>query len=73
MSRVDYRRKALLARIHTTIDTFYMQQEVDWNYDIRNILDRILQLGMEELEFGEGKRIDRDFLGEHAEAVAASI
>ncbi len=61
-SRVDYRRKALLARIHTTIDTFYMRQEIDWSYDVRKILDRILELAMEELEFGEGKRIDRGLI-----------
>ena len=62
MSRVDFRRKALLARIHTTIDNFYLQQEIDWDYDIRKILDRILELAMEELEFGEGRRIDRGLI-----------
>ena len=62
MSRLDYRRKALLARIHTTIDTFYLRQEIDWNYDIRKILDHILELAVEELEFGEGKRIDRGII-----------
>ena len=62
MSRLDYRRKALLARIHTTIDTFYMRQEIDWDYDIRKILDHILELTVQELEFGEGKRIDRGLI-----------
>ena len=46
MSRLDYRRKALLARIHKTIDTFYLRQQIDWDYDIRRILDRILELGI---------------------------
>ncbi|MFQ5654596.1 MAG: sigma 54-interacting transcriptional regulator [Planctomycetota bacterium] len=59
MTRFDFRRKAVLARIHNTLDRFYMRQEIDWDYDIRKILDRILELGMKELEFGEGKAIDR--------------
>ncbi len=62
MSRLDFRRAALLARIHNTIDGFYLRQEIDWNYDIRKILDHILGLAMTELEFGEGKRIDRGII-----------
>ncbi|MGA1203528.1 MAG: sigma 54-interacting transcriptional regulator [Planctomycetota bacterium] len=58
MARLDYRRRAVLARIHQTLDEFYLRQEVDWDYDIRRILDRILEIAMSELEFGEGRSID---------------
>ena len=62
MKRFDYRRKAVLARIHHTLDNFYLRQEIDWDYDVRMILDRILELAMEELEFGEGKMVDRGLI-----------
>ena len=58
MAKMDYRRRAVLTRIHKTLDEFYLRQEVDWNYDIRRILDQILKIAMEELEFGEGRSID---------------
>ncbi len=58
MAKLDYRRRAVLSRIHKTLDEFYLRQEVDWNYDIRKILDAILKSAMEELEFGEGRSID---------------
>ncbi len=58
MGKLDYRRRAVLARIHQTLDEFYLRQEVDWNYDIRRILDAILETAMEELEFGEGRMVD---------------
>jgi len=57
-SQLDYRRRAVLARIHQTLDEFYLRQEVDWNYDIRRILDAILEIAIEELQFGEGRTID---------------
>lgn len=62
MSRVDYRRKAVLARIGETLDRFYMGQEIDWDYDIRMIIDQILDLALQELEFGQGKAIDRGLI-----------
>ncbi|MEE8142298.1 MAG: GAF domain-containing protein, partial [Planctomycetota bacterium] len=62
MSRLQYRRNALLARIHTTLDNFYMRQEIDWDYDTRKLLDQILGLAMKDLEFGEGKPIDRGLI-----------
>jgi len=57
-TKLDYRRRAVLARIHQTLDEFYLRQEVDWNYDIRRILDAILEIAIEELQFGEGRTID---------------
>ena len=62
MKRFDYRRKAVLARIHNTLDNFYLRQEIDWDYDVRRILDRILELAMQELEFGEGMKVDRGLI-----------
>ncbi|MEM7166735.1 MAG: sigma-54-dependent Fis family transcriptional regulator [Planctomycetota bacterium] len=62
MSRVDYRRKAVLGRIGTTLDQFYMKQEIDWDYDVRTIIDQILELALTELEFGEGKPVDRGLI-----------
>jgi transcriptional regulator with GAF, ATPase, and Fis domain len=59
MNRVNYRRQAVLARIHTTLDTFYMEQEIDWDYDVRRLLDRILEIALKELEFGEGRNTER--------------
>ena len=58
MAKIDYRRRAVLARIHKTLDEFYLRQEVDWTYDIRIMLDAILENAMEELEFGEGRSIE---------------
>ncbi len=61
--RGDYRRKAALARIHTTLDSFYLRQEIDWDYDIRRLLDHILEIALRELQFGEkGRRIDRGLI-----------
>ncbi|MEM7261672.1 MAG: GAF domain-containing protein, partial [Planctomycetota bacterium] len=61
--RGDYRRKAALARIHTTLDSFYLRQEIDWDYDIRKLLDHILEIALNELEFGEkGRKIDRGLI-----------
>lgn len=62
MSRVDYRRKAVLGRIGATLDQFYMKQEIDWDYDVRTIIDQILELALTELEFGEGKPVDRGLI-----------
>ena len=71
MKQMDYRRRAVLARIHQTLDRLYLRQEVDWDYDIRRILDEILQLAMSELEFGQGSTIDRALILTRSDAGAA--
>lgn len=53
-------RKVALARIHNILDEFYMRQEIDWDYDVRKLLDQILAIALKHLEFGEdGRKIDR--------------
>ncbi len=56
---VSYRRRAILNRIHGALDAFYLLQKIDWEYDVRTTLDKILSLALEELEFEGGKRIER--------------
>jgi len=57
--QVSYRRRAILNRIHGALDAFYLLQKIDWEYDIRTTLDKILALALEEIEFEGGKRIER--------------
>ncbi|MEM7231642.1 MAG: sigma 54-interacting transcriptional regulator [Planctomycetota bacterium] len=59
MSQTLYRRKAILSRIHKALDAFYMLQKIDWEYDIRSTLERILALALEEIDFEGGKRVER--------------
>src|SRR6185436_2219741 len=59
---VSYRRKAILNRIHSALDAFYLLQKIDWDYDGRTTLNKILALALEELEFEGGKRIERALL-----------
>ncbi len=42
MSQSTYRRRAILSRVHKALDAFYMLQKIDWEYDLRSTLDRIL-------------------------------
>ena len=57
MEKLDYRVRAVLARVRSTLDRFSLRLEVDWNYDVRKVLEEILALAVGELEFG------KDFLG----------
>ena len=59
MSQVVYRRKAILSRIRKALDEFYLLQKVDREYDIRATLEKILALALHEVEFEEGKQIER--------------
>ncbi len=59
---VGFRRRAILNRIHSALDAFYLLQKIDWEYDGRTTLDKILALALEELEFEGGKRIERALL-----------
>jgi Nif-specific regulatory protein len=59
MSKVAYRRKAILTRVHKALDAFYLLQKIDWEYDIRATLERIIGLALEEIEFEGGKAIER--------------
>ncbi len=61
-SPVGFRRRAILNRIHSALDAFYLLQRIDWEYDGRTTLDKILALALEELEFEGGKRIERALL-----------
>jgi transcriptional regulator with GAF, ATPase, and Fis domain len=62
MNRNTYRRKAILTRVHEALDAFYMLQKIDWQYDIRETLDRILALALEEIELEGEKTIERALL-----------
>ena len=59
MSQTIYRRKAILSRIHKALDAFYLLQKIDWEYDIRETLERIMGLALEDVEFDGGKTIER--------------
>lgn len=76
MEKLDYRVRAVLARVRSTLDRFSLRLEVDWNYDVRRVLEEILALAVGELEFGDGAPVDRallitqDLRGERLEAGA---
>lgn len=58
----SYRRRAILNRIHQALDAFYLLQRIDWEYDIRTTLDKILATALEEIEFEGGRHIERALL-----------
>ena len=58
----SYRRRAILNRIHSALDAFYMLQRIDWQYDIRDTIDKILATALEEIEFAGGREIERALL-----------
>ena len=62
MEPLDYRARAVLARIRQMLDQFSMKLEVDWDYDVREVLEKILTLAVGELQFGDGAPIDRALL-----------
>ena len=62
MEPLDYRARAVLARIRQMLDQFSMKLEVDWDYDVREVLEQILTLAVGELQFGDGAPIDRALL-----------
>jgi len=62
MSQTSYRRKAILTRIRSALDAFYMLQDIDWDYDPHTTLERILALGLEEIEFEGGRQIERGLI-----------
>jgi len=62
MEKLDYRVRAVLARIRSTLDRFSLRLEVDWNYDVQEVLEEILVLAVGELEFGDGTPVDRALL-----------
>ncbi len=59
MSQVQYRRRAILSRIRSALDAFYMLQDIDWEYDLYSTLERIIGLALEEIEFEGGRPIQR--------------
>ncbi len=58
----SFRRRAILNRIHKALDAYYLLQKIDWDYDIRTTVDKILATALEEIEFGEGRQIERALL-----------
>ncbi|MBI4583700.1 MAG: sigma 54-interacting transcriptional regulator [Planctomycetes bacterium] len=62
MKPTSYRRRAILNRIHNALDAFYLLQKIDWEYDIRMTLDKIIATAMEEIEFEGGRHIERALL-----------
>ncbi len=62
MEKLDYRIRAVLARVRSTLDQFSLRLEVDWDYDVRQVLEEILALAVGELEFGNGAPVDRALL-----------
>jgi transcriptional regulator with GAF, ATPase, and Fis domain len=57
-----YRRKAILTRIRQALDAFYLLQKIDWEYDARATLEKILGLALGEVEFDEGRQIERGLI-----------
>jgi transcriptional regulator with GAF, ATPase, and Fis domain len=62
MNPTTYRRKAIISRVHKALDAFYLLQKIDWDYDVRAAIEKILALAMEEIEFDGGKVIERALL-----------
>lgn len=62
MSQTIYRRKAILSRIHKALDAFYLLQKIDWEYDMRSTIEKILGLALEEVELEGGKQIERGLI-----------
>ncbi len=60
--KAAYRRRAILNRIHDALDAFYLLQRIDWEYDIRTTLDKILGIVLEEIELGGGRHVERALL-----------
>jgi transcriptional regulator with GAF, ATPase, and Fis domain len=62
LSQVLYRRKAILTRIRQALDAYYLLQKIDWEYDMRSTLEKILGLALEEIEFEGGRQIERGLI-----------
>jgi Nif-specific regulatory protein len=62
VSQTLYRRKAILTRIHKALDAFYLLKKIDWEYDIRSTLEKILGLALDEIELEGGKQIERGLI-----------
>jgi Nif-specific regulatory protein len=62
MSQTLYRRKAILTRIRQALDAFYLLKKIDWGYDIRSTLEKILGLALDEIELEGGKQIERGLI-----------
>jgi len=62
VSQTLYRRKAILTRIHQALDAFYLLKKIDWEYDIRSTLEKILGLALDEIELEGGKQIERGLI-----------
>lgn len=58
----SYRRRAILNRIQQALDAFYLLQRIDWDYDIRTTLEKILATALEEIELEGGRHIERALL-----------
>ena len=50
--KTQWRRQAILTRIHQALDAFMILQKVDWDYDVRHTLDEILALAAKDAEDG---------------------
>ncbi|MBI4618116.1 MAG: sigma-54-dependent Fis family transcriptional regulator [Planctomycetes bacterium] len=53
------RRAAVLGRIRKALDAFYLLQDIDWQFDVRETLDKILELALKELKLEAGSGIER--------------
>ena len=62
MSHTSYRRKAVLTRIRSALDAFYMLQKIEWSYDVTTSLEKILGLALEEIEFDGGRQVERGLI-----------
>ncbi len=62
MSQVSYRRKAILSRVHSALDAFYLLQDIDWDYDVYATLERIVALAVEEIELEDDAQIERGLI-----------
>ncbi len=62
MSQVSYRRRAVLSRIRSALDAFYLLQDIDWGYDPYATLEKIIGLALKEVEFEGGRQIERGLI-----------
>ncbi len=49
----------MLERVRRALDAFYMLQRIDWDYDIKEALEKILELAVKELKFSGDLEVKR--------------
>ncbi len=57
--RTARHRAAVLGRLRKALDAFYLLQDIDWEFDVRQTLDKILDLAIREVKLEGGAGIER--------------